>query len=185
MRPCLHTERLRRRQRLIEVVAGQHDFHRVAAEGAGLVDLLLRRGHRHEDGALHAEMPAGIGHPLRMVPGTGTDKPPLVRMGCKMLAQRREGPAQLVAAHGAKVFALQPDLGVKLLAQMIIPLQRCFRKQLAQGAGGSTGGVGELGHRAIKPAVGTKTRGARSKALPLTVGLPFSPKRARRAANGF
>ena len=81
-------------------------------------------------------MPAGIGHPLRMVPGTGADKQPLVRMGRKMLAQRREGPTQLVTAHRTQVFALQPDFGIILLAQMIIPLQRRFREEFAQGAGG-------------------------------------------------
>jgi len=67
-------------------------------------------------------------------------------MGGKMLAQRREGPAQLVAAHRTEVFAFQPDVGIILLAQMIVPLQRRFGKELAQGAGGGAGGIGELGH---------------------------------------
>ena len=74
MRAFLGAKGLRCGQRLVEIVAGQPDLDRIAAEDAGLVDLLLRRRDRHEDGALHPEMPAGKGHALRMVARTGADE---------------------------------------------------------------------------------------------------------------
>jgi hypothetical protein len=81
----------------------------------------------------------------------------LIRPRGQMLVRRSQGPAQLVAAHRTEVFALQPDFGVKLLAQMIVALQRRLGEELAQGAGGGAGRIGELGHRAIKRALPEKT----------------------------
>jgi hypothetical protein len=43
---------------------------------------------------------------------------------------------------------------------MIVPLQRRFGEEFAQGAGGGAGGIGELGHRGELPArtVGRKVQ---------------------------
>ena len=40
---------------------------------------------------------------------------------------------------------------------MIVPLERRFGEELAQGAGGGAGSIGELGHQAIRRALPGKT----------------------------
>ncbi len=60
---------------------------------------------------MHAEMPTGIGHALRVVAGTGADKFTLTRIGGTHLAHRGKRAPQLVAAHRAQILALQPDVG--------------------------------------------------------------------------
>ena len=74
--------------------------------------------------------------------------------GCaaQMLAQRRESPARPVTTHRTQVFALQPDIGIIQLAQVIIPLQRRFQEEFAKGTGGSAGSISELGHWGAIPA---------------------------------
>jgi hypothetical protein len=69
-----------------------------------------------------------------------------------MLAQRRESPARPVTTHRTQVFALQPDIGIIQLAQVIIPLQRRFQEEFAKGTGGSAGSISELGHWGAIPA---------------------------------
>ena len=59
---------------IVEEVADQPDLDELAAENAGLVDLLLRRRHRHEHHALLAEMAADEGKALRVVAGRGADE---------------------------------------------------------------------------------------------------------------
>ena len=122
------------------------DLDVVAAEDPRLVDLLLRRCDRHEDRPHHAEMAAGEGHALRMVTRTGADEMALPGIDGAHLAHRVPGAAQLVAAHRRQILALQPDVGLIALRQEIIPLQGRFGKQLAQGAGGGSGGLGKLCH---------------------------------------
>ena len=142
---------LRRRKGLVEIVARQLDPHVVAAEDPGLVDLLLRRGHGHEDHPLDPEMPTGEGHPLRMVARTGADELVLVGLFRADLAHGVEGPAQLVAADRGQVLALQPDLGLMAGRQEVVPLQGRLGEQLAQGGGGLAGGSAELGHGGEMP----------------------------------
>ena len=146
MRALFAAKRLRRRQRLVKIVASQHDLHRIAAKDPRLVDLLLRRRHRHENRALHPEMPTGKGHTLRMVARTGADEMPLIGRGHPHLAHRIERAAQFIAAHRCQIFALQPDLGAIACRQMIIALQRRLREQIADGFGGGAGLGGKITH---------------------------------------
>ena len=120
----LDGEHLCRRERLVEIVPGQPDFDIVAAEDTGLVDLLLWRGDGHEDRSHDAEMPTGEGHALRVVPGARADKAALVRTPGQHLAHGVEGAAQLVAAHGGQILALQPDVGFVAGGKEIVALQR-------------------------------------------------------------
>ena len=97
---------LRGRQRIVEIVPGQTNLDLIAAKTAGFVDLLLGRGDRHENRALHPEMPTGIGHTLRVVASAGTDKGARVGRSRQRLAHRIESAADLVAAHGRDILAL-------------------------------------------------------------------------------
>ena len=119
-----------RGQRLVEIIADQHDLDRVAAENAGLVDFLARRGDGHEDGATGAEMATGKGHALGMVASAGTDEMP----GCtaRDLAHGVEGAAQLVAAHRGQIFAFQPDFGAVFRRKVVILLKRGRLEEVAQ-----------------------------------------------------
>jgi hypothetical protein len=126
---------------LVEVVAGQLDRDLVAAEDPGLVDLLLRRGDRHEDRAVHAEMAAGKGHALGMVARAGADEFALVGLARPDLAHRVERAAQFVAADGGQVLALEEDLGAVAGGKVVVPLQRRFGEKRAQGGGGLAGSV--------------------------------------------
>ena len=76
--------------------------HPPPAEGAGLEDLLLGRGHRHVDAARHPEMRADKGHALRMncprwrrrTPARRGWPPSTLRMALERTAQLcRTGPA--------------------------------------------------------------------------------------------
>ena len=168
----LGAELLRGGQRLVEIVTIQHNGDEFAAKGAGLVDLLLRRRHRHEDGARHAEMAAGIGHALRVVSRARTDEMALGRVRRPHLAHRVPRAPQLVAAHWRQIFAFQPDLGPMALRQKVVALQRGARKQLAQRAGRGFGGLGKCGHepdlahdaclRKITPAAASECNGRKA-----------------------
>ena len=105
-----------------------HDPHRIAAKRPRLVYLLLRCRHGHENRAFDPEMLAGKRHTLRMIARRSTDKRRLPRIAQPHLAHRREGPAQLIAAHRGKIFALQPNLGPVAPRQIIVALQRRARK---------------------------------------------------------
>jgi hypothetical protein len=104
---------LRCGKRLIEKIPDQPDRDIFTAKAAGFHDFLLRRCHRHEDRALNPEMAAGIGHALRMIACTGANEMALVGGNGQPLAHGVERAANLVAAHGAQVFALQPDIRAK------------------------------------------------------------------------
>ncbi len=58
----------------VEEVPDQTYLYCCAAEKPRLVDLLLRRCHRHEHHALDAEMPADEGETLRVIAGRSADK---------------------------------------------------------------------------------------------------------------
>ncbi len=131
---------------LVEVVARQLDPDVVAAKDAGLVDLLLRGGDGHEDHPLHAKVAAGEGDTLGVVARTCADELVLVGLDGADLAHGVEGPAQLVAADGREVFALEPDFGVIAGRQKVVPLQGRLGEKLTQGNGGLAGGGAELGH---------------------------------------
>ena len=146
MRPLFGAVGLGGCKGLVEVVARQLDRDLVGTEHAGLVDLLLRRGDRHEDRSVHAEMAAGKGHALGMVAGAGADKLALVGALRPDLAHRAEGPAQLVAADGGKIFPLEEDVGPVAGGQVVIPLQRRPGEQSTQGGGGLSGSVVEPYH---------------------------------------
>ena len=99
--PASAAKRLRRGEGRVEIVADQPDLDPPAAELPGLVDLLLRRRHRHEDDALDAEVPAGKGHALRVVAGRGADEAPPARAARQRLAHGVERAADLVGADRA------------------------------------------------------------------------------------
>ena len=125
---------------------------------AGLVDLLLRRGDRHEDRAVHAEMAAGIGHALGVVARrwrrrTGA----CVGIGGPHLAHRREGTAQLVAAHRAQVFALEPDFGTDSVATGDRCAAAASRERDRAGHGWLGGRRGRI-RSCARPYRGRKTR---------------------------
>ena len=128
---------LRGGQGLVEIVAGQDGLHIGAAKDSGLVDLLLRRGDRHEDRPAHPEMAAGIGYPLRMVPRTGADKVLLAGVLRQVLAHRGQRPPQFVAANRRQILTLEPYFGTVAGREVVIELQGRRRKQLAQGKGGA------------------------------------------------
>ena len=109
----------------------QPDLDELAAEQPRLVDLLLRRRHRHEDHALLAEMAADEGKALRVVAGRGADEQLGLVAGGKRLAEEVEGAADLVGAHRRQIFALQQDSRAGLLRQVVVLLQRRFGKERA------------------------------------------------------
>ncbi len=168
MRAFFNTVKLRCGEGLVKIVANQDDFDIIAPKSAGLVDLLLRRGHRHEDGALNVKVTAGEGHSLGVISCRGADELTLIRVGGAHLSHGIIGAAQFVAADRGQVFAFQPNLGAILARQEVIPLQWRAREKVAQGAGGLAGGVGKLGHRQDVP------HGAHlCKAWAHWLGLPF------------
>ena len=150
LRALLGAEGLGRGQGLVEIVAGQHDLDRVAAEDLGLVDLLLGRGDRHEDRAARAEMAAGIGHALGMVAGAGADEM-AAAAGPGQLAHGVEGAAQLVAAHGRQILALEPDLGAVFRREMVVALQGRGLEQVAKRGLGQTDGGDKVFHAPPMP----------------------------------
>ena len=100
---------------VVEEIADQPDLDELAAEDAGLVDLLLRRRHRHEHHALPAEMPAHEGKALRVVAGRGADEQRRVGAVGQRMAEEIEGAADLVGADRRQVLALQEDAGAGAL----------------------------------------------------------------------
>ena len=140
------TELLRRGKRIVEIVALEFDLDRVAAEHAGFLDFLLRRGHGHENHALHPEMAAHEGHALRVIACRCADEEPSARISGQNLAHRVEGAAQLVGTHGGQILALEPDIGLEPVGQMRIAQQRGCGENLAHGAFGSAGLILKLGH---------------------------------------
>ena len=134
MRTLLGTKRLSRRQRVVEIVTDQLHLDRIAAEHPRFLHLLLRRRHRHENHATHAEMAAHERHALRVVSRRGADKN---RLAGNDLAHGIERAAQLVGPHGAQVFALQPDVGVIARRQQVVAQQRGRRENAAHFGGGS------------------------------------------------
>ena len=112
----------------VEEIADQPDLDELAAEQPRLVDLLLRRRHRHEDHAPLAEMAAHEGEALRMVAGRSADEQFGLVAGGKRLAEEIEGAADLVGAHRRQVLALQQHPRAGLLRQIVVFLQRRLRK---------------------------------------------------------
>ena len=139
-------ERLSRGEGVIKVVALQFDLDCITAEHPGFLDLLLWRCHRHEDHALHTEVAAHEGHPLRMISSRGTDKQPPFRIGRQNLAHRVERTAQLVGSHRRQIFALEPDVGFEPFRQMRVAQKWCRGKNRAHGAFGCAGLILKLGH---------------------------------------
>jgi hypothetical protein len=88
---------------------------------------------------------AGEGHPLRVVAGTGADELALIRVAGPDLAHGIEGPAQLVAADGGQILALQPDLGLVAGRQKSFRCKGVSGNSVAQGGGGLAGGIGKAG----------------------------------------
>ena len=144
-RARLCAEILCRLQRVVEIVAHQPDLDLSAAELPRLVDLLLRRRHRHEDHALGAEMMAGIGHALCMVAGRGADETPPVGLRRQSLAHRIEGAPDLVGAHRREVFALEPDIGTVSRRKIGVALERRRIEQHPQGRGCAVDRAEEIG----------------------------------------
>ena len=117
---------------IVEEVADQPDLHELAAKDAGLVDLLLRRGHRHEHHTLLAEMPAHKGKALGVVAGRRADEQRRIGATGQRVPEEIEGAADLVGADRRQVLALQEDAGAGALGQMRILLHRCFREDRPQ-----------------------------------------------------
>ncbi len=146
MRSDLGAMRLGGGQRLVEIIARQAYLDAVAAKGARLFDLLLRCGHGHENLAHHAEMAADIGKALRVIARAGADKAVHFGLGRAQFAHGVQGTSDLVGAHGGEVFALEIYVGVELVGQVIIALQRRRLEDYAHQCGGVTGRCFELGH---------------------------------------
>ena len=138
-------------QRVVEIVADKPDLDRVAAEDPGLLDLLLRRGDRHEDHALHPEIGTHIGHALGMVAGGRADKELRRGVAIEHLAHRVEGAAQLVGAHRRQIFALEPDIAAKPFGKVNVALQRRVGEHLTHGTLGRAGPGMEILHEAHDP----------------------------------
>ena len=108
-RARLGGKRLRRLQRVVDIVAQQPDLDPSPPKGVGLVDLLLRRRHRHED--VPARRNAGR---QRLRPAHGCRRWrrrsawPCPR---HRLPHRRQRAADLVGPDRRQILALQPDLG--------------------------------------------------------------------------
>ncbi|MNT38568.1 hypothetical protein D3C72_1747700 [compost metagenome] len=120
---------------LVENVADETDRDELAAEHAGLVDLLLRCGHRHKDDAGNAEVPADESEALGVVAGRGTHESLACRAGAKHLAEKIERAPDLVGANRRKVLAFEEDVGAVAGAQMFVQLQRRGRKNIAHRRG--------------------------------------------------
>ncbi len=138
--------RLRRGEGVIEIIARKTDRHGIAAEFFGLADLLLRRGHRHEDDALDPEMTTHEGDALRVIAGTGANK--LFGLGAvgKHLAHGIERAAQFVRPHRRQILAFQKDLGAIPIRQVIVALKRRGFEHVAHGGFGVLGKGAEIGH---------------------------------------
>ena len=140
-------EGLGRGEGLIKVIARQNNLDIAAAEHARLINLLLRRGDRHEDRTLHTEMTAGIGHPLRMVARAGTDETAHFRTGRADFAHRVKGTAKLIAAHRRQILAFNPDISTISLRKQIVTLQRRNLKEITKCGHGVTDSGGKSGHQ--------------------------------------
>ena len=124
---------------VVEIVADETDLDIVAAEGARLVDLLLRRRHRHEDHALLAEVPAHEGHALRVVAGRRADERPVDAFR-QAFANEVESAANLVGSHRGEILPLQEDARSGPGAKEHVFLQRRFGEELAHRDGGGGDG---------------------------------------------
>ena len=120
---------------LIEEIAEELDGDELAAEDAGLVDLLLRRRHWHIDHPRHAEMPADEGKALGMVAGGCADEGLSGAALDDHLAEEIEGAADLVGTDRRQILALQPDLGAVAGGKMLVQLQRRCREKATHGLG--------------------------------------------------
>src|SRR5690606_38587667 len=111
--------------------------------------------------APHTEMTAGVGHPLRMVASIRTDEMCLTWIGGAGLAHRREGAAQLVAAHRGQILAFQPDLCAVAGGEMLVSLQRRRGEDFAQRLGRCARTLSEFAHAALRSQIEPLRRGAK------------------------
>ena len=84
---------------IVDEIADESDLDEIATAPTCLVDLLLRRRHRHEHHALLAEMAADKSEALRIVAGGSADEQFGLVARRKRLAKEIEGSADLVGAH--------------------------------------------------------------------------------------
>jgi hypothetical protein len=118
----------------------------IAAEHARLVDLLLRRGHRHEDHALATEMPAHESEALRVISGRGADKKAGIVAGSKRLSEEIQRTANLVGTYRRQILALQINACAIFARQVVVLLQRGYRENLPYGFRSGCDPVGEACH---------------------------------------
>ena len=114
----------------VEIIPGQADLDELAAEHPGLVDLLLRRRHRHEHHALLAEMPAHIGKALGVIARRGADEQRWPGRVVERLADEIERAANLVGSDRREIFPLEPDAGAIAAGQVVVELKwrRCEQR---------------------------------------------------------
>ena len=113
-------------------------------------------------------MLAHVGHTLRVISRTGTDKK--ITSGDN-LAHRIERTAQLVRPHRAQIFTLEPDVGAETFRQMGIPLQGCRRKHGAHGVFGCTGAGLKISHAGLTAPSSLKGQGIHRYALNSTAAF--------------
>ena len=134
---------------LVEEIAVELDGDELRPEHAGLVDLLLRRGHRHEDNTLHPEVTADIGKALRMIARRSADEEALAATVCNRFAKEVEGAANLVGTNGRQIFPLQPDFSTIAGRKMVVELQRRWGKEASQRFFSAVHVLSCNGHRSI------------------------------------
>src|SRR5436309_15613095 len=97
-----------RRDRLPPLLVG--DLHDPAAETLDCGHFRLGRAFRDDDGAGHAELARGPGHPLAHVPRARRDDA-VGELAWRNLLDRVQGAPQLEGANRLEVLELEVDLG--------------------------------------------------------------------------
>jgi len=109
-------------QRLGKRIAVQDHL---AAAGAHALHLQFRRGARHDDGRLDAQLPGRQRHTLRVVAGRSGDHAARQFLGRK-LRQPVVGAAHLEREHRLQILALEQNLVAEAFAKLAGRLQRSF-----------------------------------------------------------
>lgn len=100
-------------------------------ERLGVLNLRQRRAFGHDDGRLHAELPSGPGHTLRVVPRAHRQDTELALRGLEVVDHVGRS-SHLERAHGEHVFQLQEHLAPVLPGEPFVLDQRSRRNDLRE-----------------------------------------------------
>ncbi len=136
-------------QAIVKEIADQSDLDELAAKMPGLVDLLLRRGDRHEHNAPFAEMAADKGETLGVVAGGRADEEPGAVAGLQRLAEEVERSTNLVGTDRRQILALEEHMRARLVRQVDVLLEGRLGEKATHRGRRCRNAFSEIGHASI------------------------------------